>query len=77
MKSIRLVQAAGNGSALVRVGIGSVAQAAQILRTNVASGSTYLDPDTDPVVLSAGESVWVEASSFPITVTLSGAELTA
>jgi hypothetical protein len=77
IKSIRVVQADGLGASIVRLRIGGTGDGTQILRTSVASGATYVDPDTDPVVLSAGESVSASTATNAATVTLSGAELEA
>lgn len=76
IKSIRAVAATGGTSSL-KIGIGAATEGSRILNVSIGASGTFVDTDTDPVVLAAGETLKADASTTNVTVTLSGAELTA
>lgn len=76
VKSIRVVAGSG-GTAQCVIGIGATTAGSRVLRASVSAGNTYVDADTDPVVLAAGETLKCDTTTTDATVTLSGAELTA
>ena len=80
IKSVRIV----NQNATVvglNVGIGAISNDTLWLVATLAAKSTYIDPDTDPLVLAAGEHIWCGDTSAiglgDVRVTISGAELAA
>lgn len=79
IKSIRVTNDGSVGT--IRGGVDGTAVEDRFLWTTVAAGSTYVDPDTDPVVLAAGEDLRfqgaVASGTLGMTVTIGGAELTA
>lgn len=76
VKSVRAVTGSGSAAAL-RLGIDGTGASTRFLSVSVAATSQFIDPDTDPVVLVAGETVRGITTGNDVTVTLSGAELTA
>lgn len=81
VKSIRIVNTGGT-EGRIELGVGGTSASHVILRTPVAAESTYIDPDNDPVVLAAGETIYAQdqradVALVDLTVTLSGAVLVA
>lgn len=80
VKSIRGVSY-GSLAGAVFLYVGAVANANLVCRLAVAALSQTVDPDTDPIVLSAGEvlraALYSPAGAGPIVLTISGAELDA
>jgi hypothetical protein len=82
VKSIRVV-APGSDPASLELGVGGTTAAQLVLKVAVAAGDTYVDPDNDPIVLQAGETLYAQGQAVTspftntMTVTLSGAELNA
>lgn len=76
VKSIRAVCGSA-GPAALRIGIGGTNAPQRVVSASVTASGQFVDPDTDPIVLVAGEQLKATTSGADCTVTLSGAELTA
>lgn len=82
VKGIRIavgpVVGSGTGAS-VKVGIGGTADGQLVLRVTQAALTTYVDPDTDPIVLHEGETLVARQPSNSgmsiCDVTISGAVL--
>lgn len=81
VKSVRCTNTTGNGRRW-RLYVGAVGVTQTVLEVSVAATSTFVDTDTDPIVLAPGEVLRAEcltaaAALNDLVVTLSGAELVA
>lgn len=81
VKSIRAYNAAG-ADRILGLTVGGAGTENRFVRTTIAPGATYIDPDSDPVVVHSGEQLharqWTSgAVANDIVLTISGAELEA
>lgn len=80
VKSIRAVNLTTHTIG-IELGVGTVVNDHVVLQATLASLATYIDPDTDPIVLAAGQVIWAAdigaIGSGDFALTLSGAHLTA
>lgn len=80
VKSVRLVNT-GASTRTLHFGVGGTAAAQRLLSTSVSAGLTYVEDREAPFVLHAGETLKAiqtnGQSPTDVTITLSGAEVTA
>lgn len=80
IKSIRVTTPTTTAGGFT-LGLGSKVNGSIVARVALAGNSMWVDTDTDPLVLHAGDVLWVGQFSAPgsgdLAVTISGAELLA